>query len=639
MSSAQNSSNYVAESSNLFAKIYEGVAFLAKTLNSVAGVTLALMVVLAFSDVVLRYIFHRPLKGTAELIEVMMTIIYSAPLAFAEIRKAHISIDFVIKRIPTKIAFVINTVTDIISTSAAIPIAFRIFAYGNMIRSRHIVTDTLRVPIYPFIYLMGLAWLAFALAKIINLIKVKRERGSQYWIGVLVGVAILCLCVLILLGRDSFLYISPERVGFIGWIVLLILTFSGMEMGFVLSSVAICGMLHIIGLMPTLGQIGSNPFHVVASYNLSVYPLFILMGTIVYLSGIGENLFGVANKWVGHVRGGLAMASVIASAIFGAVSGSGTANAATMSKISIPAMRKLKYNIKLAAGSVAAGGTIGVLIPPSTVFVLYGILTQTSIGKLFIAGILPGILKTVVYLIVINVLCKRNPDWGPRGPKVEWKEKFYSLRHMWSIILLFIMVIGGIYTGVFTPTEAAGVGAFGALICAVILRKMNPKKFVQSCIDTTKVSGSMGSILVGAYLLGFFLAVTRLPLQLSNYIVSLGINRFIILFFLIILFLICGSIMDILSVVVAIIPIVTPLMVQLGFDQVWFGVLVCWLFEIGALTPPIGINVFYVKATVPDIDLQDIFSGVMPFYIADMVAIVLLVAFPQIATFLPNLMG
>ncbi len=630
-----------AQQDNILVKLQKSLFSLAKNLNSIAGIILILMMFLAAADVILRYLFHRPIIGTMGLIEAMLPLITSLSFAYAESLKGHLKLDFITSRLPKKINSLLETSTDVLTLGIISFIAFAIFKYANHIKSIGLLVGDITIPVYPFVYIVALGWFLFALAKLANLVKSRKESGAQFWTGIVIGVVVLCFFALIPIIRESQFYLSPSMVGFIGVILLLILSFIGMSIGSAMLIVAFVGAMYIKGFPFALNISGVVPYSTASTYNFSVYPLFIYMGTICFVFGIGEDIFKTVHKWFGHITGGLAIASVIGSAMFASVSGSGTANAATMGRVALPEMKKYNYNDKLAAGAVAAGGTLGPLIPPSTIFILYGILTQQSIGKLFIAGILPGLLKVFLYMIVINVICKRHPDWGPRAPeKASVKERISSIRYIWSILFLFVLVIGGLYTGIFTPTEAAGIGAFGALICAILKegRKFSFKKFLDSGTETSRTYGNTFLILVGAMVIGTFLSVTRLPFFLADYIGTLAVSRYVIISILIAIFLLLGCIMDILSVVVIVVPIVFPIVTAIGFDPIWFGVLVCWLFEIGALTPPVGINVFVLKNVAPEVELSDIFAGVAPFYIVDTLAIILLVAFPQISTYLPKLM-
>ena len=629
-----------SEQNDLIAKFEKIVFTFAKYLCTISSILLALMMFLAASDVILRYLFHRPLTGAKGMVEVMLALCTSLGVAYSEVIKRHITIDFLTNRLSEKTKYSFEAATDVLSTGILVVVSYALFKYAYLMKTSGLVVGDIDIPIYPFVYITAFGWTYFALTKFFVVLRQLKERGAQFWSGAVVGILILCLLSLALRGSNTNL--GPSMVGFIGVITLLILAFSGMNMGLAMMVISFFGIAYIGGLRSGFGILGIQPYSVAASYNYSVYPLFIYMGTIVFVGGLGEDLFKSVHKWLGHISGGLAMASVIASAGFAAISGSGTSNAATMGKVALPEMEKYNYNVKLSAGAIAAGGTIGPLIPPSTVFVLYGILTQQPIGKLFVAGILPGIFKALVYMVVIYFLCKRNPTWGPKGPKASLKERVISIKNIWSVAILFSLVMGGLYAGVFTPSEAAGIGAFGAFLCAMIKAKFSFKRSVNilttSSVDTGNTVGALFCMLAGANIFGNFLSVTRIPFELADYVASLAINRFFILGILIAIFLLLGCIMDILSVVVVVVPVVFPVITALGFDPIWFGVLVCWLFEIGALTPPVGVNIFVLKTVVPRLNLEDIFRGVTPFYIADMVMIVILVAFPQIATFLPKLM-
>ena len=630
-----------SQQDSILIKLQKSLFSLAENLNLVAGVILILMMFLAAADVFLRYLFHRPIIGTMGLIEAMLPLITSLSFAYAEALKGHLKLDFLTSRLPKKTNALLENCTDVITLGILFFVSIATFKYANYIRSSGLLVGDITLPVYPFVYVVAFGWFLFALAKLANLVKTSKEEGASFWTGAIIGIAVLCLFATIPMLRESGFRLSNSMVGFVGIILLLAFSFLGMSIGTSMIVVAFLGIMYIKGFPNALNILGLVPYSTASTYNFSVYPLFIFMGTICFVFGIGESIFKTVHKWFGHITGGLAMASVIGSAMFASVSGSGTANAATMGRVALPEMKKYNYNDKLAAGAVAAGGTLGPLIPPSTIFILYGILTQQSIGKLFIAGILPGLLKVFLYMIVINIICKRHPDWGPKAPeKASLKERILSIRYIWPILFLFVLVIGGLYTGIFTPTEAAGIGAFGALLCAILKegRRFSFKKFLDSGTETSRTNGNTFLILVGAMVIGTFLSITRLPFFLADYIGTLAISRYVIISILIVIFLILGCIMDILSVVVIVVPIVFPIVTAIGFDPIWFGVLVCWLFEIGALTPPVGINVFVLKNVAPDFALGDIFAGVAPFYIVDMLAIILLVVFPQISTYLPKLM-
>ena len=391
------------------------------------------------------------------------------------------------------------------------------------------------------------------------------------------------------------------------------------------------------GLNEALGVLGTVPYSSVAFYSLSALPLFIFMGVIVSNTGLGEVLYATAYKLMGALRGGLAMATVMASAGFAAISGSSSATAITLGKVALPEMKKYKYDDSLAAGCTAAGGTMGILIPPSIGFILYGILTEVSIGKLFMAGIIPGILQAVFYIGTIWISCRIKPSLGPAGPKLSLREKTSSLFLTWPIILLFLIVIGGIYMGIFTPTEAAAVGAFGAIVITLITRRLTVRNFINAAMETGRNTAMIILLVVGAFVFSHFIAVSMLPFMLGDLVTGLAVSKYIILALIICLYIIFGMFLDIFSAIILTIPIFFPIITGLGFDTIWYGVIMVRVMEMGLITPPVGMNVF-ILAGVTNTPLNKIFRGVMPFLVADVFHIMLLLAIPELSLFIPNMM-
>jgi C4-dicarboxylate transporter DctM subunit len=430
---------------------------------------------------------------------------------------------------------------------------------------------------------------------------------------------------------------TPIETGMVGIGLLLILLFSGMHIGVGMGLVGFLGFAYLSGTGPALGLLKTVPYSTFSQFDLSVIPLFILMGAFAFNSGLSEDLYKTVYKWLGHLRGGLAMATVGACACFAAICGSSLATAATLGSVALPEMRKYKYDPALATGSIAAGGTIGILIPPSVILVIYGIITELSIGKLFLAGFIPGILEAVFYMITISILTRINPSWGPRGPRASFREKMGAVGKTWEVLLLFVLVIGGIYFGLFTPNEAAGVGAFGAFFFGLLRRKLNWRNFRESFVDTSKATGMIFFIMLGAMFLGYFLSVARLPSELANFVAGLPVNRYLILLFILFVLLLLGCVMDSMAIVLLTVPIFFPLIVRLGFDPIWFGILVTRLTEIGLITPPVGLNVYIIKG-ISNVPMGTIFRGIVPFLIADLCEVALLIAVPQLSLYLPGLM-
>ena len=430
---------------------------------------------------------------------------------------------------------------------------------------------------------------------------------------------------------------TPIATGIIGIGVLLILLFSRIQIGVAMGLVGFAGFAYLTDIGPALGILKLVPYATFSQYDLSVIPLFILMGAFAFEAGLSEDLYKAVYKWLGHLRGGLAMATVAACACFAAISGSSLATAATLGAVALPEMKKYKYSDSLATGAVAAGGSIGILIPPSVILIIYGIITEQSIGKLFLAGFIPGVLEAVFYITTIAILTKFNPSLGPRGPKTILRDKMVSFTKTWEVLVLFLLVIGGIYSGVFTPTEAAGVGAFGAFFFTILRGKLNWRSFKDSLLNTIRTTGMLFLIILGAMLLGYFLSITRLPSELANFVGGWPVNRYIILISILVVFLLLGCVMDSMAIVLLTVPIFFPLIVQLGFDPIWFGILVVRLTEMGLITPPVGLNVYIIKG-ISNVPMSTIFRGIFPFLIADACEVALLMAVPQLSLFLPSLM-
>lgn len=430
---------------------------------------------------------------------------------------------------------------------------------------------------------------------------------------------------------------DPAVTGYVAIFILIVLIFSRMQIGIAMGLVGFVGFACIVGLDPALGLLKTVPYTTFASKDMSVIPLFILMGSFAFSAGMSEDLYRAVHKFLGHLRGGLAMATVVACACFAAISGSSLATAATLGRVAMPEMRKYKYHSSLATGAIAAGGSIGILIPPSVILIIYGIITEQSIAKLFLAGFIPGILEAFFYILTIVVLTRRNPSLAPPGPRAAGKEKWLSLAKVWEVVILFLIVIGGIYTGVFTPTEAAGIGAFGTLCFALIRRKMTWKAFKLSLSGTVNTTGMLFLIVMGAMLLGYFFSVSRLPFELATVVSGLAVNRYVILALILLVVLLLGCVMDSMAIVLLTIPVFYPIILELSFDPIWFGILVVRVTEMGLITPPVGLNVYIIQGITGE-RMETIFKGVVPFIIADVCEIILLILVPRLSLFLPGLM-
>ncbi len=422
-----------------------------------------------------------------------------------------------------------------------------------------------------------------------------------------------------------------------GFSVMLVLIVAGIPIALAMAMVGFAGFGWVVNWNAALSMIGTVAYDTGQNYTLSVVPLFILMGNFVARAGIASELYTASYAFLGHRRGGLAMATIVACAGFSAVCGSSIATTATMAKVSMPSMRRFHYDDSLASGSIAAGGTLGILIPPSVVLVIYGILTEQDIGRLFAAGILPGLLAVVLYLAAIKTQIQFNPSVGPPGERMNWAQRFEALRHVWAVTLLFAVVLGGIYGGVFTPTEAGGFGAAGAFILSLFRENFSLKGAFSVLVESVMTTANLFLVLIGALLFSNFINVTGLPQELSNLANRFDQTPILVVVCILGIYLILGCVLESMSMILLTVPVFYPLIGELGYDLIWFGILVVVATEISLITPPIGLNVFVLKGMLPDTSTSTIFKGVTSFWIADILRLSLLAGFPAIALFLPGL--
>jgi C4-dicarboxylate transporter, DctM subunit len=430
---------------------------------------------------------------------------------------------------------------------------------------------------------------------------------------------------------------TSVTVGIMGLSVMILLMFAGMPIGFAMGLVGFAGFAYLNGLDAALALVGMVPYRTFSDYGFSVIPLFMLMGAFSFAAGISSDLYNAARKMMGRVPGGLAMASIAACAAFGAICGSSTATGATMAVVALPEMRKVRYHPGFATATIAIGGTLGIMIPPSLTFIIYGIIAEQSVGKLFISGIFPGIVASLLLIGTIYVQCRLNPLLGPPGAKTTFREKIASLKGIWVILAIFVIVIGGIYAGFFSPTEAAGVGCFCTLVFAVARRRLTWKSFLESLYDTVKISCMCFIIVAGAMIFSYFLTVTRLPAELSAAIGG-GWNRYVALASILVIYLFLGCLMDTIAMILLTVPIFLPLMKMYGFDPIWFGVIVTLMAEISLVTPPVGMNVFVISGVAKDVPMYSTFRAMGYYLIPMLILMVLLIVFPQIALYLPTAM-
>jgi len=425
-------------------------------------------------------------------------------------------------------------------------------------------------------------------------------------------------------------------VGYIGIAVLILALILRVPVAFSMILVGLAGSLYLLPPEAAFRLVVSDIFDKLGSYSLSVMPMFLLMGFFAAATGITQRLFKVTYDWIGWVRGGVAQATVIACALFSAVCGSSPATAAAIGAVAQPEMKKYKYDDKLAVGCIAGAGSLGPLIPPSGGMIIYGIITEQSIAQLFMAGILPGIMLTILFCLATYILCRRNPSLGPAGPKTTWKQKINSLPGILEAVFIFGLSVGGMFAGLFTPTQAGGVGAVAALIVGVVRRSITWRKIWDATMETIKVSCMILLLITGAVVFGHFLSVSTMPIALIEWIEGLSLHPMVVMAFVCLFYFVGGMFMDALGLMVFSLPIIYPLVASLGFDLVWFGVISTVLGETGVITPPVGVNVYVLKGLMPDVPLEDMFKGIIPYLICIIVALAILQMVPEIALFLPS---
>jgi tripartite ATP-independent transporter DctM subunit len=434
---------------------------------------------------------------------------------------------------------------------------------------------------------------------------------------------------------------SPTLIGIIGILVMILLFLTRMPVAYVMAMIGFVGFSTMVSFRGGLNLLAKDFYEVFSNYDLTTIPLFILMGQLAFSSGISRRLYDTAYKFLGSIRGGLAIATVSACTAFGAVCGSSAATAATMATVGLPEMKRFRYADELSAGSVASGGGLGMIMPPSVVLIIYGILTEQSIGKLFVAGILPAILVTILFIITISIWCAFVPEQGPSGETFSWKVRLQSLLDLGETLAVFALVMGGLFFGLFTPTEAAAVGVFGVLLASLLHRQLTWPAFKDALFETLRTSCMVMMLIAGATVFGKFMAVTRIPFNIASWIGGFDLPPVVVLGMVVMVYFLGGCFMDSLALVMLTVPIFFPLILQIGYDPIWFGIIIVMVTEMGVITPPVGINVYVVYGVARGLPgglrLESIFKGILPFLAAVVIGIVIMMIFPQIIIYLPNL--
>ncbi len=426
-----------------------------------------------------------------------------------------------------------------------------------------------------------------------------------------------------------------DFVALAGFIALFAMMALRVPIGIAMGVVGIGGFAAVAGWQPALNLLAQSPIRTITDFNLTLIPFFILMGVLATNSGISRELFRAGQAWLGQFRGGMALSTIAACGGFAAICGSSVATAATMTKIALPEMRRIGYSDRIATGTIAAGGTLGILIPPSVVLAVYAYITEQDVSRLFIAGVIPGLLAILMYMVTVRVAYARSL---PDGARFVASEAFASLRGIWAVVLLFIAIIGSMYLGLVTATEAAAAGSMLTALVGILRGRLDMARILDSLIEALRTSVAIYTVLIGAILFGYFLTITQTPQKITALLVGLDLGAYGTLALILCLFLVLGCILDAMAMIILLVPIVYPVVTQLGFDPIWFGVVVVMTVELGLITPPVGMNVFVINSIARDVSLVTIFRGVIPFVLSDIVRLILLVAFPAIVLYLPMTM-
>lgn len=615
--------------------------------NAVGISILTIMMFVIVGEVIMRGVFNRPFTGTVEIVEFMMVVVVFGAIAYTAVKKGHISIDVVVSRFSPRTQAIIESIVTFVSLGLGVVISWHTVLRGISQWRAGQETVITQLPIHPFIWVAAFGFGLFSLVLMVKLVKsLNRALSGSYWpawLGLLLGFAvILLISAYALWGKALPWEISRGVVGVLGIAALFVLLFTGMPVAFVMIFVGFLGYAYVVNPTAALGLLGTAPFAFTARYSFSVIPLFMLMGALAFHAGLTRELYRTAYKWIGHFPGGLAMATIGGCAGFASITGSTVATTASMGMVALPEMKKYNYDPSLATASIAAGGSLGPLIPPSGLLIIYAIIAELSVGKVLLAGFLPGVLLAFLFMIAIYVRVRLNPKLGPPGEKTSLVDKIVSLKSTWSVLSLFLLVIGGIYFGLFTPTEGAAVGAFGALVITFAKKKFTRKTFIASILEAGKTTAMVMFILIAATIFSRFLTVTQIPAGVAAFIGGLTISPIAVFALIILVYLVLGCFISSLPMIIITVPIFLPVIIELGFNPIWFGVIGVLVAEMALITPPVGMNVFVITAVaknVPmDVTMYTVFRGIWPFLLAEIALVFILVAFPQIALFLPGMM-
>jgi len=594
-----------------------------------------------FYDVVVRFVFDRPVPATMQLGELSLVVLTFLCVGYVHLKKAHVRVDLITSQLSQKAALAMEIGTYIACVVVLAVIIWQ--STGNVFKLMGTGEEVavLRIPLYPFSALVPIGCFLYLIMVLRDVFALSAEglklglRKYQWFLALFIPVVMLVALFIWMYNPG----LSPPTVGFIGIILMLALTFLGMPIGCVMALVAFTFVGHVAGPLAGYSTVGPMIFREATNYQWVAIVLFITMSYYIVSSDLGADTYDTAYKWIGHAPGGVAMATVGGSAALAAVIGDALASSVTMGAVALPQMKKYKYDDGLATGSVAAGATLGPLIPPSVPLIVYGILSETSIGRLFIGGIVPGIILTIALMATIFIMCLRNKKLGPPAPSISFGEKIKSLKLSGPIVLLFLIIIGGIYTGLFSAVEAGAIGSFCAFVLALIMKRIKTwEQFTSALINAAKMSTAVLFIITCAMSFGYVVGVSHLSMMLTDLILGLEVSPLVIVAAIIFVYFILGFVISTGIVIILTIPLFAPIMSALGIDLVWLGVLVIVTGNLGFITPPYGLILFTMRMMVPEVSIRTLYKGVLPFVLATMVVIVLLFFFPDLITWLPDMM-
>lgn len=616
------------------------VGVFSRWVNILGIAALFMMVMVTFVNVIARYIFHHPFIGVVEVTEVLMIMAVFLAITHTQNKKAHVAVDLFTTNLTPRKKTVLYFINNLLAIVLFIIIIWRVLVQLLLfIQNNSLHSPFVQIPDAPFAAIIVFGSILMCLLLIRDLLRDAFEACQQgltlyHWL-LMLGIPVLIGILAYFWAQPNLWHISLPLVAVIGVAVTLILMFMGMPIAFTLILTSFIFIAHIRGSFTALDMIGTTTFRTTGNYAWSTLPFFTLMGFVCLYAKFGEDLFTAAFKWFGHLRGGMAMATIGACAAFGAIVGDSIAATATMTTVAIPEMKKIRYSDAISSGCVVGGASLGCIIPPSVTFIIFGLLTGISIGDLFVAGIIPGLILVVCFVITIFIWCRINPEAAPSGQKSVWKTRFVSLKAGGPVLILFLLVIGGIYIGIFTPTEGGAIGAVVALILGLIYKRFNFKIFAGTLLESGQVMSMTFLILIGAIMFNIFLGWCNVIQTLEGAIISAHLSSSVFMAIVILALIIAGMFLNGLSLILISIPVVYPISKALGIDPIWFLMIVGITVNLGNLTPPVGINLFVLKGMRPEVSMKAIYLGSLPFCIATVGAIVILYFVPSLITWLP----